>query len=844
MKILILGYYDRANLGDEMFKMAFTKILPNSVLTFLCIDDCKAVMFDQASTNFEINEYDCVICGGGDIVNDYFYFNLRRILKGFPGPIFAVGVGIPYYGLIKKGYLDIYDHVFIREQSDLRRIQRRLGSEYAHYLPDLGFSLSVPDIVMKNRNNTKYLGSSPDAPERKYKIGVFLAQSLFKHKAVLYSIVSLIRKLTVDDGHIVIMYRFNTSGSEQEDDKGFNTFIYESISKETNNIKIDDNVYDVNEMMMVMSMLDVGICMRFHSHIFATMSNLPFLSIYSTRKVQLYIKDIEFEQWSCPIDLTNDGKPSGLDWDEAYNIFYKVVKDSYIIREKEKYITDKYSFLHDSNKIENLLRHGNNCRPKQLDQIEKVDVVSIYNECADILKNRSLYDPREDKVEDRNIIDINIDVGREVATVLCYRITGMPSSTYLYGTILNVMSKPWDLKEMIKWIYKDFMVKYYTSNKLINLDIYSQNAFKGLHRSGWQYVINHMEIFNCNNGVILDMYLDLSFLWGKWILKRQGILPYTSPWIGFIHHCPIESYTVNNTVELIKDPDFQRSLSVCKGIICLTDYLSNWFKERLPERDFPIITLRHPTIFPKLTFNPDSFLENPTKKIINIGAWYRNPFTIHRLNNNNTEFKKCSLKGREMNNYFKPEEFKFKKKDIVENGENNKWCYYLFDYLNTLSLDNLSDNDVFNISDDAISSDAPDPNLSEYGKAMWLHIKDLVKSVEIIEYLPNDEYDKIFTENVIFLDLVDASAANTIIESIVRNTPLIIRKISPVVEYLGADYPLYYETPEDVHKILDVDKILEGHNYLMAKDKDFLKIEHFIEEFQNEVKDLVINTQI
>ena len=137
MKILILGYYDRANLGDEMFKITIPNFFPNCKLFFICVDDFKG----------GLNDYQAIICGGGDIINDYFYKKFSDLFRTFQGPIFAFGIGIPFPSLIRKGYLDLYDHVFIREKTDLMKMQRRLGSNYAHFLPDLGFSLNNKNFI-------------------------------------------------------------------------------------------------------------------------------------------------------------------------------------------------------------------------------------------------------------------------------------------------------------------------------------------------------------------------------------------------------------------------------------------------------------------------------------------------------------------------------------------------------------------------------------------------------------------------------------------------------------------------------------------------------------------------
>ena len=53
-------------------------------------------------------------------------------------------------------------------------------------------------------------------------------------------------------------------------------------------------------------------------------------------------------------------------------------------------------------------------------------------------------------------------------------------------------------------------------------------------------------------------------------------------------------------------------------------------------------------------------------------------------------------------------------------------------------------------------------------------------------------YDLLLMQNIVFINLIDASAVNTILECIVRNTPIIVNKIDGIIDYLGEDYPLYY----------------------------------------------------
>lgn len=812
MKILVIGYYDRANLGDEMFKLSIPKLLPETDLKFICVDDIK---LDKD----EINNYDAVVCGGGDIVNDYFNIKFNKLLSNFNGPIYGVGIGIPYPGLIKKGYLDIYDHVFVRSTTDILKLQRRLGSHYVHYLPDMGFTLKYEE-TKKPKNKIK-------------KVGVFLIQSVFKYKSIVYSLCKFLENIC--KSYEVTLYRFNTSGSEVEDDKFINGEIYNFLKSENPNLKNDEKVYKVNEMLNVMGSLDYGVCMRFHSHIFSTIAGLPFISIFSTRKVELYVDEENYD-WKCKLELDSACKPLKFDHVKATEIFYDMVNNSESIKLKLKYIKNKYNFLLDTKQVVNLIKSKKK-RPKEYDILDSIDIQKLYAELSDTMFRKSGYDPRKG---DKNVSEntISIELSNEIASKLCMDITNMPNNKYLFGTIKNVMSKPYDLKEMIKWIHKDFSDTYYKSCNRINLDAYCQDASRGLHRSGWQYVVDYIRSLHSFNGVICDMYCDATFLWGNYSLKGKGVIPYTSPWIGFIHHCPDEEYTEYNTKKLLQNSEFQQSLVMCKGLFCLTDYLANWIHEELEKIDYGHIrvnSLRHPTISPKIKFSIEDFKNNSDKKLINVGAWYRNPFTIHRINPGKS-FRKCALKGKEMNNYFYIENEKINNDKINNNQEENKWMYYMFDYIkNEGILKELPNYFEFSLEDENIED--------KKVLALKNHINDLKKSVEVLTYLPNDEYDKVFSENVIFLNLVDASAANTIIECIVRNTPILINKLEPVVEYLGEDYPLYYENINEIEKILTIENVIKAGEYLQKKDKNFLSIEYFIDSFKNkDVYETLVNS--
>ena len=70
-------------------------------------------------------------------------------------------------------------------------------------------------------------------------------------------------------------------------------------------------------------------------------------------------------------------------------------------------------------------------------------------------------------------------------------------------------------------------------------------------------------------------------------------------------------------------------------------------------------------------------------------------------------------------------------------------------------------------------------------------------------------------KDIAFVDLYDAGANNTVVECIARATPLLVNKLPSVVEYLGLDYPLYYDSlDEAAEKAMNLHLILQAYNYL------------------------------
>ncbi len=106
-------------------------------------------------------------------------------------------------------------------------------------------------------------------------------------------------------------------------------------------------------------------------------------------------------------------------------------------------------------------------------------------------------------------------------------------------------------------------------------------------------------------------------------------------------------------------------------------------------------------------------------------------------------------------------------------------------------------------------------------------------SVAVVRSLSPQDYDNIFSDSVIFLNLKDASANTTLVECIAANTPILVNRVGGVAEYLGDEYPLYYVDLEEAsRKAAELELVTSASHYLKTYSiKALLAKRHFLDSF-------------
>lgn len=284
------------------------------------------------------------------------------------------------------------------------------------------------------------------------------------------------------------------------------------------------------------------------------------------------------------------------------------------------------------------------------------------------------------------------------------------------------------------------------------------------HRSGWKYAMSGLDQIHNEHGILFNGFLEESFCWPTDCSRRNN-LPYTEPWVGVLH-CP------PNMPQWFQYEQSPQSILNSENWRLSIESckglftLSKYLKNWLLDNvDVPVSSLVHPTGEPADKFSTSAFAYS--KSVIAIGYWLRRFHNFYRLKTN-------------MNKIHIVTEWASKMMPIELEQHN-----------------------------------------------ICLSQKEL-QSVCQINFVNKSIYDSLLSRSIVFLDLYDCSASNTIIECIIRHTPILVNKLEPVVEYLGDDYPFYYSTLDDAERLLSsTSAILNAHDYLREMPKEVFTKDYF-----------------
>lgn len=295
---------------------------------------------------------------------------------------------------------------------------------------------------------------------------------------------------------------------------------------------------------------------------------------------------------------------------------------------------------------------------------------------------------------------------------------------------------------------------------------------KGTHRSGWPFARSWLETIDPGQPILFDDFVEQTFCY-----ETPGE-PHTEPWIGIVHYPPsVPDFAGrrNQLQYLFRRPEWRESARWLRGVIVLSNYLADFLREEL---DVPVEVVRHPIGRAEADWSLPAY-QSGNRQLVQLGSFLRNTRAI---------FQVPRIKG-------------VQKTRVLLRME------WLTAYDNAVA-------EYWNLRGDR----------AEYG------------GVQDLGYVSLRRYDQILSCSVVLTELFDASANNVVLECIASSTPLIVNRHPATVEYLGSDYPLFFDDIAEVPALLAEDRLIDAHEYLTAIDSRFLDGEHFARSCEDAIR--------
>jgi hypothetical protein len=852
-RVLVLGFYDRKNTGDDQYKLTIPAFFSHRYhFDFVSIDDA------VGHADARMQDYAFVICGGGDIINPYFMPKIKRVIARYAGPTYAISVGIPYDADVH--FLDAFDHVVVRGKRDLLLANKFIGSKNVSYMPDVGFMLPAP--------HPQQPPQQPQQPPFAIHVGICLAKPvLTAHGDFAAALAGALCAFArgVGDGAAVafhfFMFNYN-SGNPVECDVIASRQIQALMTSEDGDVAVilhDDIMDDVPRMQQELSRMSLVIGMRYHSMVFSLALRVPLIACVSTKKAAQLVEDIGMDP-AFVVRMDEKKNDASMLTETMMNRLHAsgAVPEPPSERVFAKARAELASTTSQS-RFRRLLCTSSCEVPKLI----------CADECAldRCLRLLSTYHGSEfidaNSIWREKRLDLHGHDPVEVARIVCFGVTGDFDNACVWGLAGNMLRSTFVMGDAVHYIQEHYVnvtramlnqrggaseERYLptlrTSHRtMLGIDPFihasSRTKASSVHRSGWSYVTGHLENMDASRfgkeaELIVDSYVDRTFHWGHDSLRLAGLIPYRSAWVGFIHHTFDTTHSAYNNRALFRNATFLDSLPVCKCLIVLSDYLARQVRAALIDVgcvDVPVRVVTHPTEFVRMgkMFTLTRFLKNADRKIIQVGAWLRNSYSIFALpdalallkpeGGTYAKVTKAALKGNNMDGYYvSDDDF-----DGVLRA-----MKAAFPHAAAQTSYTCVDTDV----DSGTAR-------NKYMAGLERVIETNHQSVRILTKHDNAAYDDLLSENIVFLDLVDCSAANTIMECVVRNTILIVNRHPAVEEVLGASYPGFYSNLlEAVEIIEDIAKLRACYIHLARLNKDRLRIETFLRDFTDIVREI------
>lgn len=293
-----------------------------------------------------------------------------------------------------------------------------------------------------------------------------------------------------------------------------------------------------------------------------------------------------------------------------------------------------------------------------------------------------------------------------------------------------------------------------------------------LHRCGWPYVINHMKHIDTNDGILCDDFLEQTF-------DTTNKIPESiqqQPWIAIAHLPPtkVRQFMPTCFLDYNKDvPGSAEAIKNLKGICTMSHHLADRFRQVC---DVLVNVIHYPTNTNVKQFDINSYMRQPT--LVHVGWFFKNLLLLEHIPPNNHIQRKIQ---------------------ILAACLKEKGAVGLRNYLHTHMY----------------------PNRTLHGGVTYLY-----------DRVPDATYDNLLTQSVMAIEFVDCAATTVVVESLARCAPMLLNRHPALLEYVGKDYPMFFDDIRECEQLLHPANVYKTHEYIRHMDKSFLSIENFLHKFQ------------
>ena len=260
-RVLVFGYYNKKNAGDDFFVEAFQALFPST-----------SFIFTDRITSSQLNEVKTVIFGGGSFLDNKLVIDDDALPLLFKKDILYIGVGL-------ETQIDTI-HKQLLQQAKLIAVRNKHSNSLQFsniiYIPDLVYALPKLFTYQPNKN-VLILPNFATVPQYDSPQWQYIAWEFFKLEFAQFL------DYLIEKGYNINF--FGLSQNHKNNDLYAATEIVNKMRRRNDrNIVLDESNYSsVSELF---SKFGFVISQKYHGYILAEIINIPYISIYHHDKLK------------------------------------------------------------------------------------------------------------------------------------------------------------------------------------------------------------------------------------------------------------------------------------------------------------------------------------------------------------------------------------------------------------------------------------------------------------------------------------------------------------------------------------------------------------------------------